>query len=40
MKKQGAQLFETPNGTVKCDSLWSVSQDGNNLQAIVAMGKA
>lgn len=37
--KNGAELLKTHSDVIWCDSLWSVSQDGDNLQTIVIMDK-
>ena len=39
MWKHGAELLRTHSDVIWCDSLWSVSQDGDNLQTIVIMDK-
>ena len=39
MWKEGAQLLSTHGDIILCDFLWSVSQDGGNLQTIVVMDK-
>ena len=39
MWKEGAQLLSTHGDIIWCDSLWSVSQDGDNLQTIAVMDK-
>ena len=39
MWKDGAQLLETHGDAIWCDSLWSVSEDGDHLQTIVVMDK-